>query len=201
MQTFRNHFKVPVISSISCTRPFEEIKQKMSNVLQGLHFLLTAEPLKLYKAVFWLEMFLDPMWRSRQAKSFVGSVVSGGNCGFGVWRQSIWRIYCPSILDESAENGLAANGSRSTSLFTGSLNRLRYIWLGLLVAVVTQRFVESFFLSISGCCSLGWRPKTFTTVNCESFEHIVDAYYRKKEWVEQIRSVLQEAATQMTHLL
>lgn len=131
----------------------------------------------------WLEMFLDPVWRFRQAKSFVGSVVSGGNCGFGVWRQSIWRIYCPSILDESAENGLAADGSRSVSLFTGSLNRLRYIWLGLLVAAVTQRFVESFFMSISWCCSFKLTCITFTTVNCESFEHVVDFYHGKKEWV------------------
>lgn len=145
MQTFRNHFKVPVISSISCPRPFEEIKLQMSNVERGLRFPARCWAFQtLQSSFFWLEMFLDPVWRFRQAKSFVGSVVSGGNCGFGVWRQSIWRIYCPSILDESAENGLAADGSRSVSLFTGSLNRLRYIWLGLLVAAVTQRFVEKF---------------------------------------------------------
>lgn len=115
-------------------------------------------------------MFLNPVWRFRQAKSFVGSVVSGGNCGFGVWRQSIWRIYCPSILDESAENGLAADGSRSVSLFTGSLNRLHYIWLGLLVAAVTQRFVESFFMSISWCCS--FKLTCINFYNCKLWNYL-----------------------------
>lgn len=72
----------------------------------------------------------------RHSKSFVGSVVSGSNCSFGVWRQSIWRIYCASILDDSAEHDSAADGSRSVPLFTGSLNHLFNAWLELLVAAV-----------------------------------------------------------------
>lgn len=137
MQTFRNHLKVPVISSISCTRPLKKLSCKCQ--------MFSRDWISSY---FWASQTLQSTFTTwnvpeshveispRHSKSFVGSVVSGSNCSFGVWRQSIWRIYCASILDESAEHDLAADGSRSVPLFTGSLNHLFYAWLGLLVAAV-----------------------------------------------------------------
>lgn len=137
MQTFRNNLKVPVISSISCTRPLKKLSGKCQMFSRDyISSLFRTSQTLLSTFTTWNVSESHAAIPPSHSKSFVGSVVSGGNCGFGVWRQSIWRIYCASILDESAEHGLAADGSRSMSLFTGSLNHLCYIWFLLLVTAV-----------------------------------------------------------------
>lgn len=153
MQTFRNNLKVPVISSISCTRPLKKLSGKCQMFSRDyISSSLQASQTSQSSFTTWNLSESHVEIPPSHSKSFVGCVVSGGNCGFGVWRQSIWRIYCASILDESAEHGLAANSSHSMSLFTDSLNHLCYIWFLLLVAAVgLSTLWKVSILSESGC--------------------------------------------------
>lgn len=197
MQTFRNNLKVPVISSISCSRPLKKLSGKCQMFSRD-YISSSFQASQTLRSTFttWNVSESQVEIPPNHSKSFVGSVVSGGNCGSSVWRQSIWRIDCASILDESAEHGLAPDGSRSLSLFTGSLNQLCYIWFLLLVAAESFRFCQK--AGANTHTDLAWNQLNLFLMsgvgNSRFNKHGVDyfasvfVYIVHNEWINQPRS-------------